>query len=138
MLKRDYFMKQIEEFGRVLGTILGLKLNRKLVEMENLIKESALKYTSTEIEHTECISNETLIISLVEQHKLNDEQLKILADLLFEKAEYYILNNAPEIQSSNCYRKAFIIYSFLNERATLNYSLDMHYKLEILSRMFTK
>lgn len=138
MLKRDFFMKQIEEFGKILGTIIGLKLNRKLIEMENLIKESALKYTSTEIEHTESISNDTLITSLTEQHQLNDEQLKILADLLFEKAEYYILNNAQETQSSNCYQKAFIIYSFLNEQATLNYSLDMHYKLEVLNKMFSK
>lgn len=136
MLKRDYFLKQIEEFGKVLGTILGLKRNRKFAEMENLIKESTLKYTSTEIEHTESIPDEILLSSLVEQHKLNDEQLKILADLLFEKAEYYTLNNAPELQASNCYRKAFLIYSFLNERATLNYSLDMHYKLEILNKMF--
>jgi hypothetical protein len=59
----------------------------------------------------------------------------MLADLIYEKGEYYTSINSPENTSSNCYKKAFLIYLFLKENATLNYSLDMHYKLEILSKM---
>lgn len=72
---------------------------------------------------------------MVTEKKLNDEQLKMLADLLFEKADYFVAINSIETQSNNCYKKSYLIYSFLKDNATLTYSLDMHYKLEILSKM---
>jgi len=57
----------------------------------------------------------------------------MLADLLFEKGNYPFETHYNDIKSENCLKKSFIIYTFLKEHATLNYSLDMHYKLEILS-----
>lgn len=135
MLKRDYFIKQVEEFGKVLALILGLKREGKLTELEELIKTAAQKYTSTEIEHVESIDDNALIETLTGDKKLNDEQLKMLGDLLFEKAEYYLRHNNAVMPANNCYKKSYLIYSFLKLQSTLNYSLDMHYKLEILSKM---
>ena len=60
----------------------------------------------------------------------------MLADLMYEKAEYY-LNQSQENQATNCYKKAYSIYLFLKENATLTYSLDMHYKIEVLSKMIS-
>lgn len=135
MYKRDYFIKQLEEFGKVLGAILGLKNEGKLSELDELIKATARKYTTTEIEYVEGINNDDLVDTLVTDKKLNDDQLKMLGDLLFEKAEYYLKNNSPLNNANSCYKKSFLIYSFLKTHSTLNYSLDMHYKLEILSKM---
>ena len=80
------------------------------------------------------IIDEKLINALTTEKKLNDEQLKMLADLMYEKAEYY-LNQSQETQATNCYKKAYLIYLFLKANATLTYSLDMHYKIEVLSKM---
>jgi len=135
MYKRDYFIKQIEEFSKVLAVILGLKREGRLSDLDELIHSSSVKYTSTEIEYVETLDNEFLIETLTTDKKLNDDQLKMLADLLFEKAEYYLKTNSPTNQANNCYKKSLLIYSFLKSHATLNYSLDMHYKLEILSKM---
>ena len=135
MLKRDYLIKQFEEFGKVLGVILGLKKEGSLSELNDLLNASAQKYASTEIDYVESIPDDILIKTLTEEKKLSDEQLKMLGDLLFEKAEYYLKNDSPEAQSNNCYKKAYLIYQFLNNSATLTYSLDMHYKLEILNKM---
>jgi hypothetical protein len=134
MHKRDYLVKQFEEFGKVMAVLLGLKKDGNYPDFLNLINESVKKYTATEIEHVEAISDELLLQVLTNEKKLNDEQLKMLADLLYEKAEYYI-HNAENEGAINCYKKANAIYVFLKENATLTYSLDMHYKLEVLSNM---
>lgn len=135
MLKRDYLVKQFEEFGKVMAILLGLKKDRLFPELSDAIDESLKKYTTLEIKYVESISNESLIETLTQEKKLNDEQLKMLADLVYEKGEYYSSINSTEEASTNCYKKAYFIYLFLKENATLNYSLDMHYKLEILKKM---
>ena len=135
MLKQDYLVKQFEEFGKVMAVLLGLKRDGKFSELSSLIVDSAIKYTSTEIDFVETLKNDELVSILTEEKKLSDEQLKMLADLLFEKASYYSTNNSDELQSDNCYKKSYLLYSFLKEHATLNYSLDMHYKLEVLEKM---
>ena len=135
MLKRDYLIKQFEEFGKVIGVLLGLKREGNLSELNDAIKKASQKFTSIEIDYVEGIPDELLLKTLIEEKKLSDDQLKMLADLLFEKAEYYLRNSSPEAQLNNCYKKAYLIYLFLKENATLTYSLDMHYKLEILTKM---
>lgn len=135
MLKRDYLIKQFEEFGKVLGQILGLKKEGNLSQLNDMIREASQKYAASEIDYVETIPDEVLLKTLLDEKKLTDEQLKMLGDLLFEKAEYYLRLNSPEGQSLNCYKKAYLVYSFLKEHATLNFSLDMHYKLELLAKM---
>lgn len=135
MLKRDYLVKQFEEFGKVMAVLLGLKKDGLYPELNDAINDALRKYTTLEIIYVESISNENLIETLTQEKKLNDEQLKMLADLLFEKGEYYTSVNSPEEVANICYKKANIIYLFLKENATLNYSLDMHYKIEVLRKM---
>lgn len=135
MHKRDYLVKQFEEFGKVMALLLGLKRDGKYPELSSLIDDSTIKYTSIEIEFAQSLKDDELIFILTEEKKLSDEQLKMLADLLFEKGEYYTSSNLTQEVQTNCYQKAHLIYLFLKENATLNYSLDMHYKLEILTKM---
>lgn len=138
MHKRDYLVKQFEEFGKVMAILLGLKRDEKYSELSELISESVKKYTPVEIKYAESIIDQQLITTLTTEKKLNDEQLKMLADLLFEKAEYYSntqQNSDLNLNAINCYKKSYLIYLFLREHATLTYSLDMHYKLEILGKM---
>lgn len=138
MHKRDYLVKQFEEFGKVMAILLGLKRDGNHPKLSELINESVKKYTNTEINFVESINDDKLTDVLTTDKKLNDEQLKILADLLYEKAEFYTgtkQNQALDSNAINCYKKAHLIYLFLKEHATLTYSLDMHYKLEILSKM---
>ena len=134
MHKRDYLVKQFEEFSKVIAILLGLKRDGKFSELSDLIHESVNKYTALEIDYVESLPNEILISTLTDEKKLNDEQLKMLADLLYEKAEYYAVS-LNEVRAINCYKKAYNVYYFLKEHATLTYSLDMHYKLEILEKM---
>ncbi len=139
MLKRDYLIKQFEDFGKVLGVLLGLKNDGKYDELESLIKNTALKFTQLEIEDVETYDNETILDTLTQDKKLTDEQLKMLGDLLYEKGEYYLneLIN-KEAKGITCFEKAKLIYTFLSVHSTLNFSLDMHYKLQVLDKLLTK
>lgn len=139
MLKRDYLVKQFEEFGKVLGVLLGLKKDGKYDELESLINTTALKFTELEIKDIECYENETLISILTENKKLSDEQLKMLGDLLYEKGDYYLRENKlDEEKRENCFYKTQLIYRFLATHSTLNFSLDMHYKMQVLDKLLTK
>ena len=127
-------VKQIEEFAKVMSILLGLKRDENYPKLSELISESLKKYTSIEIDYIESLIDEQLIDILTSEKKLNDEQLKILADLLFEKADYYFnsqQNSELKLKGINCYKKSYVIYLFLKEQTTLTYSLDMHYKLEL-------
>ena len=136
MHKRDYLVKQFEEFAKVLGVLLGLKRGEDFHGINELINSTALKYTQTEILYTEGLANEIFMNTLIHEKKLTDEQLKMLGDLLYEKGDYYLkINMDKEQEASNCFNKANIIYQFILQHATLNYSLDTHYKLEVLSKM---
>ena len=138
MHKRDYLVKQFEEFGKVMAILLRLKRDETYQKLSEIINESVKKYTSTEIDYVESLIDEQLIEKLTSEKKLNDEQLKMLADLLFEKADYYFntqQNSDLKLNGVNCFKKSHIIYLFLKEQATLTYSLDMHYKIELLSKM---
>lgn len=134
MHKRDYLVKQFEEFGKVMAVLLRLKRDGSYSDFLSLLNKSAKKYTQTEISFVESINDDELIESLTTDKKLNDEQLKMVADLLYEKAEYYI-SQSKEIEATNCYKKVYSIYVFLKNNATLTYSLDMHYKMEVLSKL---
>ena len=136
MHKRDYLIKQFEEFSKVLAVLLGLKKDEDFHGINELINSTALKYTQTEIVYAEELDNETFLDILIHEKKLTDEQLKMLGDLLYEKGDYYSkINMDKEQEASNCFQKANMIYQFILHHATLNYSLDMHYKLEVLSKM---
>ncbi len=133
MHKRDLLLRQFEEFGKFLATILGYKQQENFVEVSNLINEGALKYSGISITEIEKLEEENLIIFLTQEKKLTDEQLKMLADLLYEKGINDLnafLNQDDTTQSY--FMKAQVLYNFVNKNATLPYSLDTHYKLEAI------
>ncbi len=134
MHKRDYLVKQFEEFSKVIAILLGLKRDGKFSELSELIHDSLKKYTALEVDYVESIPDETLISTLTDEKKLSDDQIKMLADLIYEKAECYEITG-KETSAKNSYKKANIIYLFLKEHATLSFSLDMHYKIELLKKM---
>jgi hypothetical protein len=133
MHKRDLLLRQFEEFGKFLATILGYKQQQDFIEVSKLISEGALKYIGVSIKEIEELKTENLISSLTQEKKLSDEQLKMLADLLYENG----INNLNSDLNSDSntlmnFTKAQMLYSFVNLNGTLPYSLDTHYKLKAI------
>lgn len=135
MLRKDYIIRLTEEFGKFIGAIISLKKQNKWDELEQLINNSAKKYTNLEIAYVEQLPDENLPASLLKELNLNLENLKMLADLLYEKGISYSKKN-KESSALNAYKKSFIIFRYINLKSLdSDYSLDMHYKMKILEEL---
>ncbi len=138
MLRKDYIVRQFEEWGKFLGIVFGLKANGMFPELEELINTSALKFTNIEIEAAENLPSENLIETLTENYQLKEPNLKMLADLLYEKGIGYS-KQLNEEKANNALEKALIIYGFIKENSLeIDFSLDMHFKIASLKQMLNK
>ncbi|MES2681740.1 MAG: hypothetical protein V4635_17730 [Bacteroidota bacterium] len=135
MLRKDFILRQFEEFGKVLALILGFKNNKDWEKFEKEVADAAKKFTSLDISHVENLSDAAFESDVIDSETLNQEQKTILASLLFEKMNYYIT-----IGNQEMYRRlktrCFDLYSYVRENSTENeFNLDVHYKLEFLGKM---
>jgi hypothetical protein len=134
MLRKDYIVRQFEEFGKFIALVFGLKKDGKWDEIEKLINESASKFTSVDIEKIEAMSDAELA-KIISPDQFPDEKLKMLGDLLYEKGLSYTALIKPD-ESENAFRKALLIYEYLKENALqLDFSLDMHFKINSIKQL---
>ncbi len=112
MLKKDLIVRQFEEFGKFLAVVFGLKKDNKWPELEEMINTSAFKYTNIEIEEAEKLENSDLIETLTQKYSLKEPNLKMLADLLYEKGMGFS-KQFKEQQANNNFEKALIIYQYI-------------------------
>lgn len=138
MLRKDYIVRQFEEFGKFLAIVIGLKTDAKFIEMEELINTSALKFTNVEIKIAEGLPNKDLIQLLTENYELKEANLKMLGDLLYEKGIGYS-KQFKEDEAENAFQKALLIFEFIKENSLeIDFSLDMHFKINSLKQLLSK
>lgn len=138
MFRKDYIVRQFEEFGKFLAVVFGLKTDSKFSEMEELINTSALKFTNIEMEVAEKLPNKDLMQLLTENYELKEANLKMLGDLLYEKGIGYS-KTFKEDEAENAFTKALIIFEFIKENSLeIDFSLDMHFKITSLKQMLSR
>ncbi len=138
MLRKDYIVRQFEEFGKFLAIVMGLKTDSKFIELEELINTSALKFTNIEIKIAEGLPDKDLIQLLTENYELKEANLKMLGDLLYEKGIGYS-KLFKEGEAENAFKKALIIFEFIKENSLeIDFSLDMHFKMNSLKQLLSK
>lgn len=138
MLRKDYIVRQFEEFGKFLAIVMGFRTDSKFTEMEELISSSALKFTHIELETAEALSNDNLIDALVQKHGLKEANLKMLADLLYEKGMSYS-KQLRDDQAENAFRKALTIFEYIQANSLeIDFSLDMHFKINTLKQVLNR
>jgi hypothetical protein len=138
MFRKDYIMRQYEEFGKFLAIVLGFKAESKFFEMEELINTSAFKYTNIEVEIAEKLPNKDFIQLLTENYELKEANLKMLGDLLYEKGIGYS-KQLKEKEAENAFQKTLLIFEYIKENSLeSDFSLDMHFKMNSLKQMLSK
>lgn len=138
MFRKDYIMRQYEEFGKFLAIVLGFKAESKFFEMEELINTSAFKYTNIEVELAEKLPNKDFIQLLTENYELKEANLKMLGDLLYEKGIGYS-KQLKEKEAENAFQKTLLIFEYIKENSLeSDFSLDMHFKMNSLKQMLSK
>jgi len=135
MLRKDYLLRQFEEFGKVLALILGYKNNSDWEKFEKEMADAALKFTSLELSHTEHLTDQEFDAQVIGSEQLTQEQKTILATLLFEKMNYYVIAN-DQANYLKLKKRCIGLYQHIRDNFTEHeFNLDVHYKLEFLSKM---
>ncbi len=135
MLKKDFIVRQLEEFGKVMAVIFGLKKDKDWENYQKEINNASLKFTSFEIDYLENINLTDFDKEILNHKTLTSEQLHILADLLFEKLNYYIEIEAVE-KTVDLKQKCNLLYTIIQNNHTQNeFNLDVHYKLSFLEKL---
>jgi hypothetical protein len=134
MLKKDFLVRQLEEFGKVMAVILGFKKQQDWENFEREMREVTLKFTTLELEAIEKLSEAEFVAQILKHPTLTQDQLKILADLLFERMNFYsIKNNERSYKKlrSNC----ILLYTHVQNNFSENeFDMNVYYKLEMLKK----
>ena len=134
MLRKDFIIRQIEEFGKVLALIIGFKKQNEWTKFEQEIKNAIQKFTSLEINEIENLNIDFFVSEIVNRKGLSLDQKKIIANLMYEKLYFYLFKNENE-NYSQLKAKCLLLYLHLNENCTTNeFDLDVHYKLSMLQK----
>ncbi|MBL7920615.1 MAG: hypothetical protein JNJ40_09900 [Bacteroidia bacterium] len=134
MLKKDFLVRQMEEFGKVMAVILGFKRQQDWDKFEKEIADAALKFTSFEINVIEKMSDVEFEKEILNHPTLTQDQLKIMAELLFEKLNMFAQHNY-DANYSRLKVKCIALYSHIQNNLTQNeFDLNAYYKLQILKK----
>ena len=134
MLRKDFIIRQIEEFGKVLALIIGYKKQNEWTKFEQEIKNAIQKFSSLEMNEIENLNIDFFVSEIVNREGLSLDQKKIIANLMYEKLYFYLFKNENE-NYSQLKAKCLLLYLHLNENCTTNeFDLDIHYKLSMLQK----
>lgn len=134
MLRKDFIIRQIEEFGKVLALIIGYKKQNEWTKFEEEIKNAIQKFTSLEMNEIENLNIDFFVSEIINREGLSLDQKKIIANLMYEKLYFYLFKNENE-NYSQLKAKCLLLYLHLNENCTTNeFDLDVHYKLSMLQK----
>lgn len=134
MLRKDFIIRQIEEFGKVLALIIGYKKQNEWTKFEEEIKNAIQKFSSLEMNEIENLNIDFFVSEIINREGLSLDQKKIIANLMYEKLYFYLFKNENE-NYSQLKAKCLLLYLHLNENCTTNeFDLDIHYKLSMLQK----
>lgn len=110
MFQKDYIMRMIEQFSKVLAVIFGLKSNAEIEEKQQVLNEALHDFTGLSEAAIESLSYNNLINLVSGFEESRPEKCFMLAELLKAKADVYASLGDSE-RSFNLYLKSFNIYA---------------------------
>ncbi len=140
MASRDYLIRQFEEMGIFLATLLRriLKMKEDKSQQEVIfavVRESLLKEANLDIDQV-IILEENEFLDLAKEHFTSDDQLEKLADIL--KVMGQEVEHSFSVTKANYILKSVFLYRYLQEKST-SYSFERRTKIleleELIHRM---
>ena len=127
-VEKDYLMRYFNQLGVVLARILGLKDKGRFEEASKVIENSLLDFGLKTPEEYLNMDQDELLLKLRTTYNLNDGQIKILAELLFQKGEVErgLSNSGID---KKYYSRALILLEYLTNNEKV-YSLERGQRIE--------
>jgi hypothetical protein len=135
MRQDDYFLRQIDILGRILGKILTDLLKKKssgeIMDSVEVTAQALKSELDIDLSSLLLVGNENLVEFLKTEKKFGEQHLEKMAELFFivgqdlknEKALLYL-------------EKSVTIYEYLNKTSS-TYSLDRIYKIDKIKKMIS-
>ncbi|HQQ94152.1 MAG TPA: hypothetical protein PLQ93_06325 [Bacteroidia bacterium] len=135
MYRKDYLQKQFEEFGKVMALLFGYRMNKALDHYEKEYFNAVLHFTALNASDVENMNADEFKNRIEHSATLSENQLNLLADLLFDRLNFYF-----EVQDlkavENLKDKCMFLYAYLNRSGTQNsFNLNNHYRLKFLQNL---
>ena len=130
MASRDYLIRQLEEMGFFLSTLLRrimkMKEENKQDQMESAVREELSNELKLDLDQIIVLENEEFL-SLVKTQFTSDNQLEKLADILFLLGKDIQISFT--ISRANYLRKALFLFVRLQETSS-DFSYERKVKIE--------
>jgi hypothetical protein len=135
MPSRDYLIRQFEEMGyflaSVLRRILKMKEENKQEQIESAVREELIQELKLDIEQLVAFDNSEFF-SLIQSTFTTDDQLEKLADIL--KLLGQEIRHSFTLSKANYIRKSLFLFEYLQNSST-NYSYERKVKIEELREL---
>lgn len=112
MERKDYLLRYFELLGLVLARIMGFKQKGQYDEALEVIEDSYKEALNLDITDLDNCDPEMLLIEMNVNKKFSNDQLKFLAELLYERAELFLLQHKKEMAKMN-FRKSLVLFEFI-------------------------
>ncbi len=130
MASRDYLIRQLEEMGFFLSTLLRrimkMKEENKQDQMESAVREELSNELKLDLDQIIVLENEEFL-SLVKTQFTSDNQLEKLADILFVLGKDIQISFT--ISRANYLRKALFLFVRIQETSS-DFSYERKVKIE--------
>ena len=133
MRQDDYYLKQIDLLGKILGKIVSdiLKTNSTDDVMEGIEAASQALKNEVGINLNDLLNknNDEIVTFLQQDKKLNNNHLEKLAEILFELGKEH-----HSEYKKNLFEKSLTIYSFVNNNSS-TYSIERVNKMDKINKI---
>ena len=130
MIRKDYILRMVEEFGKFLAAIVGLKREGKLDEALKKIDDVYTGMIDLDPIVIKSVNPEELLDFLQKEKQYNNHYVKMIAELLFEEGQIYVENGDP-VTARNVLGKAKILITYLMEHDK-TFSFDWYEKMSVI------
>jgi hypothetical protein len=135
MLRKDYLQRQFEEFGRVLAQILGFKKNGDMINFEKEIENAVKTFTSLELDGLLKMDLETFEKMVKANETLRPDQIRMLADLFYERSFVFDKPEQTEQMKDMLSRAYFLYKRYTNELTANEFNLEVSYRMRMITEI---
>jgi hypothetical protein len=127
-VEKDFLMRYFNQLGVVIAKLMGLKEKGKFQEANKVIENSLLDFGLKMPDAYLNIDQAKLLNTLKTTDSLNDGQIKILAELLYQKGEIErgLSNSGVDKQY---YSRALILFEYLTDNEKV-YSFERGQRID--------
>lgn len=133
----DYLKRQFDKLGQVLGKLLadliGLKTQGKAEQGVEIVNQTLKAQIDIDIDQILSCPDEVLVEWLSGNISPDLHRIELIADILYEIAEFYKLNQ-PKDTAISLIKKVLTLYEYIDNTSSV-FSFDHHSKTEKLQNM---